>query len=32
VISGAGYFWPAWPLGVMGALMLTQLIQAWGKR
>jgi Domain of unknown function (DUF1707) len=31
-ISGAGYFWPAWPLGVMGALMLTQLIQAWGKR
>jgi Domain of unknown function (DUF1707) len=32
VISGAGYFWPAWPLGIMGALMLTQLIQAWGKR
>jgi Domain of unknown function (DUF1707) len=32
VISGAGYFWPVWPLGIIGALMLTQLIQAWGKR
>jgi hypothetical protein len=32
VISGAGYFWPAWPLGIIGAMMVAQLIQAWGKR
>ena len=31
-IAGGGYFWPAWPLGIMGALMLAGLIQAWGKR
>ena len=31
-ISGGGYFWPAWPLGIMGALMLAGLIQAWGRR
>ena len=32
VLSGAGYFWPAWPLGIIGALMVASLIQAWGKR
>jgi len=32
VISGAGYFWPAWPLGIIGALMVASLIDAWGKR
>ena len=32
VISGAGYFWPAWPLGIIGAMMVASLIQAWGKR
>ena len=31
-ISGGGYFWPAWPLGIIGALTVAQLIQAWGKR
>jgi hypothetical protein len=32
VISGGGYFWPAWPLGIIGAMMLAGMIQAWGKR
>ena len=32
VISGGGYFWPAWPLGIIGALMVAGMIQAWGKR
>jgi uncharacterized membrane protein len=32
VVSGGGYFWPAWPLGILGALTVAQLIEAWGKR
>lgn len=31
VISGAGYYWPAWPLGIIGAITLSRLIQAWGR-
>ena len=30
-VSGGGYYWPAWPLGVMGALTLARFIQVWGK-
>ncbi len=29
VISGAGYFWPAWPLGVIA---VARMIQVWGER
>lgn len=32
VISGAGYFWPVWPLGIIAAITLARLIQAWGER
>ncbi len=32
VISGAGYFWPAWPLGVIAAITLARMIQVWGER
>jgi hypothetical protein len=31
-ISGAGYYWPAWPLGIMAALGLANAIKAWGQR
>lgn len=30
-VSGAGYFWPAWPLGVMAVLAVIRYIQVWGK-
>ena len=30
-VTGGGYYWPAWPLGVMGALTLARFIQVWGK-
>jgi Domain of unknown function (DUF1707) len=32
VLSGGGYFWPVWPLGILGALTIAQLIEAWSKR
>jgi len=32
VISGGGYFWPAWPLGIIGAITLARMIQVWGER
>jgi hypothetical protein len=32
VISGAGYYWPAWPLGIMAALGLAGVIKDWGRR
>jgi Domain of unknown function (DUF1707) len=31
VVSGGGYYWPAWPLGIITALTLSRLIQVWGK-
>jgi hypothetical protein len=31
VISGAGYYWPAWPLGILAAITISRLIQAWGR-
>ncbi len=31
VVSGAGYFWPAWPLGIMAALGVASFIKEWGK-
>jgi hypothetical protein len=30
-VSGAGYYWPAWPLGIMAAVTLARYIQVWGK-
>jgi Domain of unknown function (DUF1707) len=32
LLSGGGYFWPAWPLGIMAALTLAQSIQGWGGK
>ena len=32
LVSGGGYYWPAWPLGVIGAITLARLIQMWGER
>jgi hypothetical protein len=32
LVSGAGYYWPAWPLGILAALALARGIEAWGKR
>lgn len=32
LISGAGYYWPVWPLGILTALTLARGIGAWGKR
>ena len=32
VISGAGYYWPAWPLGIIGALGLASFIKEWGNK
>jgi hypothetical protein len=32
LISGAGYFWPAWPLGIIAAITLARMIQVWGER
>ena len=31
-VSGAGYFWPAWPLGIIAAISVARLIQVWGER
>lgn len=31
-VSGAGYYWPAWPLGILAAITLARGIDAWGKR
>ena len=31
-ISGAGYYWPGWPLGVLAALGLSRGIKEWGRR
>lgn len=31
VISGGGYYWPAWPLGIMAALGLANGIKHWGQ-
>jgi hypothetical protein len=30
LVSGAGSYWPAWPLGVLGALTVMRFIKAWG--
>ena len=32
LISGAGYFWPAWPLGIIAAITVARMIQVWGER
>jgi hypothetical protein len=32
VISGGGYFWPAWPLGIIAAITVARMIQVWGER
>jgi hypothetical protein len=32
LVSGGGYFWPAWPLGIIGAITLARMIQVWGER
>lgn len=32
VISGGGYYWPAWPLGIVAALGLANGIKQWGRR
>lgn len=32
LISGAGYYWPAWPLGIIAALGLARGLKAWGAR
>ena len=32
VISGAGYYWPAWPLGIIAALGTARFIREWGER
>jgi Domain of unknown function (DUF1707) len=32
LVSGAGYYWPAWPLGILAAITLARGIDAWGKR
>lgn len=31
-ISGGGYYWPAWPLGIVAALGLANGIKQWGRR
>jgi Domain of unknown function (DUF1707) len=30
--GGRGYFWPGWPLGILSAILVAELIQTWGKR
>jgi len=30
-IAGGGYFWPAWPLGIIGAITVARMIQTWGR-
>ena len=32
VVSGGGYFWPAWPLGIIAAITVARMIQVWGER
>lgn len=32
IVSGGGYFWPVWPLGIIAAITLARAIQAWGER
>lgn len=32
VISGGGYYWPAWPLGILAALGVADAIKRWGER
>jgi hypothetical protein len=32
VIAGAGYYWPAWPLGILAALGTARFIREWGER
>jgi hypothetical protein len=32
LVSGAGFYWPVWPLGILTALALARGIDAWGKR
>lgn len=32
LVSGGGYYWPAWPLGILAAITLARGIDAWGKR
>ena len=32
VVSGGGYFWPAWPLGIIAAITVARAIQVWGER
>ena len=30
-VSGAGYYWPAWPLGIIAAISVARYIQIWGR-
>jgi hypothetical protein len=30
-IAGAGYYWPAWPLGIIAAISVARYIQIWGR-
>jgi hypothetical protein len=32
LVSGGGYYWPAWPLGIIAAVTLARMIQVWGER
>ena len=32
LLSGGGYYWPAWPLGIIAAIGLARMIQVWGER
>jgi hypothetical protein len=32
VVTGAGYYWPGWPLGVLAALGAARAIKEWGRR
>lgn len=32
VLSGGGYYWPAWPLGIIAALGLANAVKEWGRR
>ena len=32
LISGGGYFWPMWPIGISLAITVVRGIQVWGER
>ena len=31
-VSGQGYYWPGWPLGILIAITVARKIQVWGER